>query len=88
MKIRIEKNQIDQMQCKNFILPCKWMNSTNNKTLNTPSTKSLLLLKISKKAIKLDSFLQYSVHIFLGHDGGSEKSIEWFCETLPWKTFK
>ena len=25
--------------------------------------------KVSKKAVKLGSFLQYSLHIFLGHDG-------------------
>ena len=25
--------------------------------------------RIPKKAVKLGSFLQYSVHIFLGHDG-------------------
>ena len=30
---------------------------------------SLKYKKISKKAVKLGSFLQYSVHIFLGHDG-------------------
>ena len=35
------------------------------------STESLLLSykKISKKAVKLGSFLQFSVHIFIGHDG-------------------
>ena len=49
------------------------MNSTINKTFYTCSTKSLFLLrykKIFKKALKLGSFLQCSVHIFLGLDGG------------------
>ena len=47
------------------------MNSTINKTFYTCSTESLFLRykKISKKAVKLGSFLQCSVHIFLGHDG-------------------
>ena len=46
------------------------MNSTINKTFYTCSTESLFLRykKISKKAVKLGSFLQCSVHIFLGHD--------------------
>ena len=44
---------------------------TINKTFCTCSTESLFLRykKISKKAVKLGSFLQCSVHIFLGHDG-------------------
>ena len=48
------------------------MNSTVNKTFYTYSTNSLFLRskEISKKAVKLGSFLQCSVHIFLGHDGG------------------
>ena len=52
------------MQCKNFILPCKQMNSKT-------STESMFLRyeKISKKAVKLGSFVQYSVHVFLGHEG-------------------
>ena len=47
------------------------MNSTTNKTFYTCSTVSLFLRykKISKKAVKLGSFLQCSVHIFLAHDG-------------------
>ena len=47
------------------------MNNTVKKTFYTCSTESLFLRykKISKKAIKLGSFLQCSVHIFLGHDG-------------------
>ena len=48
------------------------MNSTIKKTFYTRSTKSLFLLRyktISKKAVKLGSFLQCSVHIFLGLDG-------------------
>ena len=47
------------------------MNSSINKTFYTCSTESLFLRykKISKKAVKLASFLQCSVHIFLGHDG-------------------
>ena len=44
------------------------MNSTINKTFYTCSTESLFLRykKISKKAIKLGSFLQCSIDIFLG----------------------
>ena len=49
------------------------MNSTVNKTFCTCSTESLFLRykQISKKAIKLGSFFQCSVHIFLGHDGSA-----------------
>ena len=48
------------------------MNSTINKTFYTCSAESLFLRykKISKKALKLGNFLQYSIHIFLGLDGG------------------
>ena len=48
------------------------MNSTINKTFYICSTKSLFLRhkKISEKAAKLGSFLQCSVHTFLGLDGG------------------
>ena len=47
------------------------MNSSINKTFYICSTELLFLRykKISKKAVKLCSFLQCSVHIFLGHDG-------------------
>ena len=47
------------------------MNSTINKTFYTYSIESLFWMykKVSKKAVKLGSFLQYSLHIFLGHDG-------------------
>ena len=50
------------------------MNSKFNKTFKTCFTESTLFLdlrykKMSNKAIKLGSFLQCSVHIFLGHDG-------------------
>ena len=47
------------------------MNSSINKTFYTCSTESLFLRykKISKKPAKLGTFLQCSVHIFLGHDG-------------------
>ena len=47
------------------------MNSTIKKTFYTCSTESLFLRykKVSKKADKLVSFLECSVHIFLGHDG-------------------
>ena len=38
-----KNNQINQMQCENFMLPWKLMNSTINKTFNTCSTESLLL---------------------------------------------
>ena len=54
-----------------FCLPWQLMNSTINKTFYRCSTQSLFLKykKISKKAVKLGTFLQCSVHIFLGHDG-------------------
>ena len=47
------------------------MNSVINKTFYKRSTESLFLRykKISKKAVKIDGFLQCSVHIFLEHDG-------------------
>ena len=47
------------------------MNSTINKTFYTFSTELLFsrYRKISKKAVKLGSFLQCSAYIFLGHDG-------------------
>ena len=47
------------------------MNSTINKTFYTCSAESLFVRykKISKKAAKLGSFLQYSVKIFIEHDG-------------------
>ena len=47
------------------------MNGTINKTFYTGSTKSLFLRykKIPMKVVKLGSFLQCSVNIFLGHDG-------------------
>ena len=45
------------------------MNRTINKTSKTYSTERLVLRykKISKKTVNLGSFLQCSVHIFLGH---------------------
>ena len=48
------------MQWENFILPWKQMNSTINITFYACSTESLLLRykKISKKAVKIGSFLQ------------------------------
>ena len=72
------------MQCENFILPWKKMNSTINKTFCKCSTESLFLRykQISKTAVKLGSFFQRSVHIFLGHDGCALKIIEEFCETI------
>ena len=47
------------------------MNRSINKAFYACYTESLFLRykKISKKAAKLGSFLQCSVHIFLGHDG-------------------
>ena len=47
------------------------MNNRVKKTFYTCSTESLFLRykKMSKKAVKLGSFLQCSVHLFLGHDG-------------------
>ena len=55
------------MQCENFILPWKKINSAINITFYTYSTKSSFLRykKISEKAVKLGSFLQCSEHIFL-----------------------
>ena len=46
------------------------MNSTITKTFRRCLEELLFLRyeKIPKKAVKLDSFLQCSVHIFLGHD--------------------
>ena len=60
------------MQCENFILPCKYVKSTINKTFYTCSTELLFLRykKIFKKAVKLGSV---SVHIFLGHDSVFKK---------------
>ena len=48
------------------------MNITINKTFYTSSTESLLIRSknISKKGVKLGSFLQCSIHIFLWFDGG------------------
>ena len=59
MQIKIQNNQIDQVQCENFILPWKKMSSTINKTFYTFSTESLFLRckKISKRAVKLGSFV-------------------------------
>ena len=47
------------------------MNSAFKKPFRTFLAESLFLRYkwISKKAVKLDSILQCSVHIFLGHDG-------------------
>ena len=47
------------------------MNSIISKTFIHFSTELLFLRykKISKKSVKLSSFIQCSVHIFLGHDG-------------------
>ena len=47
------------------------MNSTINKTFYTCFTEPLFLTykNISKKAVKLGSFLQCSVYIFQGHVG-------------------
>ena len=47
------------------------MDSTINKTFFTCFTESLFLRneKISKKAVKLGSFLQCLVHIFVEHEG-------------------
>ena len=46
---------MDQMQCENFILPSKNMNSTIKETFYTCSTELLFSRyeKISKKAVKL-----------------------------------
>ena len=57
------------MQCENFILPWRYMNSTI-KTIFTCSTESLFLRckKVVKKAVKLGSFRQCSVHTILGRD--------------------
>ena len=47
------------------------MNRKINKTFYACSSESMFLryIKISKKASKIGSFLQCSVHIFLGNDG-------------------
>ena len=50
------------------------MNSSFKKTFYTCLTEASLLLDlrykwISKKAVKLGSFFQCSVHMFLRHDG-------------------
>ena len=47
------------------------LDSTFNKTFYTCLAELLFLRykQISKKAVKLGSFLQCSVHTFLGHDG-------------------
>ena len=52
------------------------MNNTINQTFYTYSTESLFLRykKIYKKAVKLGSFLKYSVHVILGHDNYFEKN--------------
>ena len=75
-KVKIQKKQINQMQCEKFILTWKWMSSTISKTFYTCSPESLLLsyMKISKKTVKLGSFLQFSAHIFVGHNGCVWKS--------------
>ena len=61
------------------------MNSKFNKTFKTCFTESTLFLdlrykKMSNKAIKLGSFLQCSVHIFLGHDGYFKNEFKNFVE--------
>ena len=55
-----------------LVLPWKINESAIKKTFYACSMESLFLRykKISKKAVKLGSFLQCSVHIFLGHDEG------------------
>ena len=60
-KKKFQNNQIDQMQCENFIyLRNKWIAQLINKTFYTCSAESLFLRnKISKKAVKLGSFLQF-----------------------------
>ena len=66
------------------------MNSTINKTLYTCSTESLVLRykKNSKKAVKLGSFLQCSVHTFLGHDNYVSKINLRICKATSRRTFK
>ena len=51
-------------------LYCTWK-QMNSKTFYTCSTESSFLKykKISKKAVKIGSFPQCSVHTYLGHDG-------------------
>ena len=61
------------------------MNSKFNKTFKTCLTEWTLFLdlrykKMSKKAIKLGSFLQCSVHIFLGYDGYFKNKFKNFVE--------
>ena len=61
-----ENNQINKIQCENFFYLV-------NKLIAqlTCYTESLFLTskKISKKAVKLGSFLQGSLHILPEHDG-------------------
>ena len=42
-KSKIQNNQIDQMQCENFILPLKLINSTINITFYTCSIRIVVL---------------------------------------------
>ena len=63
----INSKQLDRCSEKTlFYLGNKWITQ-----LTKLFTKSLLLRykKIFKKAVKIGSFLQYWVHIFLGHAG-------------------
>ena len=70
MKIKVQTSWMNEMQWENFILPWKEINSTFIKTFYTCCTESLFLRykRISKKAVKIGNFLQWWVHIFLGHD--------------------
>ena len=67
----VELNQNKNSKRPDCILTKKKMNSTISKTFYTCSTEALFIRykKIFKKTVKLDgSFLQYSVHIFVGYD--------------------
>ena len=53
--VMFQNNQIDQIQCENYILPWKQMNSTISKTFYLFSTQSLFLKGIRKFPRKLSS---------------------------------
>ena len=66
-KKKIQNSQINQIQCENFILPWKKMNTTIHETFCTCSTESMFLRykQISKKAVNLGSFFNVQCIYFL-----------------------
>ena len=73
MALKIDAKFEGKLTCafKNDTRNLANLDSTFNKTFYTCLTELLFLRykQISKKAVKLGSFLQCSVHTFLGHDG-------------------